>query len=65
MSYIDKYRVSKQKKLGTISDAFNKLSFEWQKGNARQYLESLEPELQYCIICHLMDDYINDKSNAK
>jgi hypothetical protein len=44
-----------------ISEVFNNLSYRWQEGKAREYLESLEESLQHCLICHLAEDYINDK----
>jgi|688.fasta_scaffold67297_8 hypothetical protein len=44
-----------------ISKVFNELSYKWQEGKAKEYLESLEEWLQYCLICHLAEDYINDK----
>ena len=65
MHYMDYYKVYREEKLKLIKDYFNQLSLEWQNGNAREYLESLEAEIQYCIICHLMEDYINDKSSVK
>jgi len=45
-----------------ISEVFNELSYKWQEGKAKEYLESLEESLQYYLICHLAEDYINDKS---
>lgn len=65
MRNMDAYHCAKKEKLSTISEHFNKLSYEWQIGNARAYLESLAPELQYNVICHLMEDYINDKTSSK
>jgi hypothetical protein len=48
----------------SISKCFNALSYSWQTGNARQYLESLDECVQFCLICHLSKDYINDKVRA-
>jgi hypothetical protein len=45
-----------------ISQVFNELSYKWQDGKAKEYIESLEEWLQYCLICHLAEDYVNDKS---
>ena len=44
-----------------ISDTFNTLSYNWQMGKSREYLESLEEELQSCLICHLAEDYFYDQ----
>jgi hypothetical protein len=57
MSHMDSYKIYKKEKYSIIQEHFNKLSYEWQMGNARGYLESLAIDLQYYIICHLMDDY--------
>jgi hypothetical protein len=65
MKHIDSYNCAKKEKLGIISEHFNKLSYEWQMGNAKAYLESLATDLQYYIICHLMEDYINDKTSSE
>jgi hypothetical protein len=65
LHYMDQYKVHREEKLKLIKDDFNTLSFEWQKGDARKYLESLAEEIRYCIICHLMEDYVNDKFSAK
>jgi len=65
MSHIDSYKSYKTEKRSIIQEHFNKLSYEWQMGNARGYLESLATELKYYIICHLMEDYINDKTSQE
>lgn len=44
-----------------MSDIFNRLSYNWQMGKAREYLESLEEWLQGCLICHLVEDYFYDQ----
>lgn len=62
INYIDSYNRFKQDNFKIIVEHFNRLSYEWQLGNARNYLESLATELQYYIICHLMDDYYSDKN---
>lgn len=64
MRHMDSYKCAKTEKLSVISEHFNKLSYEWQMGKAKPYLESLATELQYYIICHLMEDYINDKTSS-
>lgn len=61
INHMDSYQSHKKEKFGIIQEHFNKLSYEWQMGNARGYLESLATDLQYYIICHLMDDFISDK----
>lgn len=52
----DSYICYKKEKSSIIQEHFNKLSYEWQMGNGRGYLESLATELQHYIICYLMDD---------
>ena len=63
MKYMAHYRARKREKRSLISEHFNTLSFEWQHGNAKVYLESLDKELRDCIICHLMEDYVIDKTS--
>jgi hypothetical protein len=65
MSYINYYNACKKEKRSTLSEHLSKLSCAWQMGNANEYLESLNAELQQCIICHLMEDYVNDKTRAE
>ncbi|BBC22568.1 hypothetical protein ABRG53_0311 [Pseudanabaena sp. ABRG5-3] len=64
MKYIDSYNSHKREMFGVIQEHFNRLSYEWQMGNAKNYLESLATELRYYIICHLMLDYMNDKQRT-
>ncbi|PZO38462.1 MAG: hypothetical protein DCF19_16185 [Pseudanabaena frigida] len=47
-----------------VSDSFNMLSYQWQMGRSREYLESLDIEVQYSLICSLAENYINDKSRT-
>ncbi len=63
MKYTACYNDHKGEKRRLISNHFNILSFEWQKGNARAYLESLDAELQNCIICYLMEDFVIDRTS--
>lgn len=65
MGHIDSYNIAKKEKFSIIQEHFNKLSYEWQMGNARAYLESLASDLQDYIICHLMEEYINDKTSKE
>ena len=62
MGYRDNYKNFKKSNPVLISDVFNTLSYKWQVGKAREYLESLEEWLRCCLICHLAEDYVNDKS---
>ncbi len=65
IEYKQYYENIKKQNPSLISKVFNELSYKWQEGKAREYLESLEEWLQYCLICHLAGDYINDKHLAK
>ncbi len=57
----DYYKTFKRDNASLVSDSFDALSYKWQMGKSREYLESLELDLQHCLICHLAEDYINDK----
>ena len=57
--------IFKTEDFSLVLQHFNLLCYEWQSGNAKRYLESLSTELQHSIICHLMTDYINDKTSEK
>ena len=56
------YENIKRQNPSRISQVFNELSYKWQDGKAKEYVESLDEHLQYCLICHLAEDYVNDKS---
>ena len=58
------YQAFKRENPHLVSDSFNILSFQWQIGRSREYLESLAEEVQYSIICYLAENYINDKTRA-
>ncbi|MBD2178314.1 hypothetical protein H6F42_15455 [Pseudanabaena sp. FACHB-1998] len=65
MRHIDSYKIHRTEKSSIIQEHFNRLCYEWQIGNAKGYLESLATDLQHYIICHLMEDYINDKTRKE
>lgn len=39
-----------------VLDTWNTLSYQWQQGKAKEYLESLALDLQHTMICHLIDE---------
>ena len=61
LKYKDYYKIFKRDNTRLVSDSFDTLSYNWQMGKSREYLKSLEINLQHCLICHLAEDYINDK----
>ena len=58
------YRSFKKENYSLVSDSFNNLSYQWQMGRSREYLESLAVEVQYSLICYLAENYIYDKPYA-
>ena len=62
LKYKDHYKTFKMNNASLVSASFDTLSYKWQMGKSREYLESLERDLQYCLICHLAGNYINDKT---
>jgi hypothetical protein len=62
LKYKDYYKTFKMNNANLVSDSFDTLSYKWQMGKSKEYLESLEVDLQYCLICHLAGNYINDKT---
>ena len=61
LEYRRHYDYFKTENLGLLTKAVDTLSYQWQMGNAKQYLESLSIDFQYYLICHLADGYIIDK----
>jgi hypothetical protein len=61
LKYKESYRNFKRDNPSSLSDFLNELSCKWQTGNAQEYLETLDEWIQICLICHLAEDYINDK----
>jgi hypothetical protein len=64
IEYKHDYQVVKMRNPSLISKIFNELSYRWQEGKAKEYFEALGEPLQYFLICHLAEDFINDKSFA-
>ena len=64
LTYKDSCKHFKIDNPSLMSDTFNELSHNWQMGEAREYIESLEEGLQECLICHLVEDYVNDKTRT-
>ncbi len=60
----DQCRKFERNNPSSISEFFNKLSYKWETGTAKQYLESLDEWIQICLICHLAEGYINDKTRT-
>ena len=60
LTYRQFYRDFKRKDPRLFLDAFNKLSYHWQIGKAREYLESLALEVQYSLICYLSESQMGD-----
>ena len=60
LSYRQSYRDFKRKNSRLFLEAFNMLSYHWQMGRSREYLESLTLEVQYSLICYLSESHIGD-----
>jgi hypothetical protein len=60
LEYKKHYDYFKIENLGLLTKTVDTLSYQWQMGNAKQYLESLSIDFQYYLICHLADGYIID-----
>ena len=60
----ESYRNFKANNPNSISEFFNELSYKWQMGKAKEYLESLDERIQICLICHLVEDYFNDTTRG-
>lgn len=55
MTYQKFYREFQRKNSRLFTEAFNMLSYHWQMGRSREYLESLALEVQYSLICYLSE----------
>jgi hypothetical protein len=64
IEYKQNYRDLIANEPSLLSGIFNELSYKWQEGKAKEYLDSLEESLQHCLICHLAEDYIYNESSV-
>ena len=60
LTYRHSYRDFKRKNSRLFLDTFNLLSYHWQMGRSKEYLESLTLEMQYSLICYLSESQIGD-----
>ncbi len=60
LQYKESYRNFKANNPNSISEFFNELSYKWQMGKAKEYLESLDKFIQIYLICYLVEDCVND-----
>ncbi len=60
LNYRQFYRDFKRKNARLFLEAFNMLSYHWQMGRSREYLDSLTLEVQYSLICYLSENQMGE-----